>query len=276
MELTPSQSPLAKLTDPVSRQGYGSLDASRTQVAAASQEQHLEMELVTAEGDRVTFSLESQSHALAVRYAEMHAVTGRVSLSKGELFASEQEQSISLTVEGDLNEQEKKDLRKVLKTLKKMMDHFVNDRLKPMLAKAKQLGNLETVAGLEVEMSYSRQVLVAEQAQINTTYNQLGALEQPSPIQPPADRPPQDQDNWQAVLQEAETLTDTMAEQMKQVLAFVEQMQESIRDMFDRFRDQVAAYDPAEPAGPDLISKMREELMAKALAQEVQSPQNDD
>jgi hypothetical protein len=34
--------------------------------------------------------------------------------------------------------------------------------------------------------------------------------------------------------------------------------------MFDRFRDRVAAWDPSEPAGPDLIGKMYEDLMAKA------------
>jgi hypothetical protein len=262
------------LTDPASRQECASLDASRTQVAAASQEQHLEMELVTVEGDRVTLSLESMSYALAVRCAETHAGTGRVSLSKGELFASEQEQSVSLTVEGDLNEQEKKDLRKGLKTLKKMMGHFVNCRLKPMLIKANQLGKLETVADLEVEMSYSRQVLLAGQTQINTTYNQQGALGQPAPVQLPAAGPPQPEDNWRTVLQEAEALTDAMAEQMKLVLAFIEPMQESIRDIFGRFRDQVAADCPAG-AGPDLISKMCEDLLAKTLAQKVQPQQND-
>jgi DNA topoisomerase IA len=36
--------------------------------------------------------------------------------------------------------------------------------------------------------------------------------------------------------------------------------QEGIRDMFDRFHHQVTAWNPAEPAGPDLISKMHAEL----------------
>ena len=275
MELTPYQSTQLVSNDPASRQGYTTLDGSGARVAAASQEQHLEMELVTAEGDRVTLSLESQSRALAVNYAGMHAEPGQVSLTEGALFASGQERSMTVTVEGDLNTQEKKDLRKVLKTLKKMMAHFVNDRLKPIMANAKQLGKLETVAGLEVEMSYSRQVLVAEQTRISATYNQQGALEQPAPSEPPAQRPLRPEDNWPALQREAEALTDAMAERMKQVQAFIEQLQEKIRAMFDDFREQVAAWNASEPAGPDLIEQMHADLMAKALAQEIQPQDNE-
>ncbi len=264
MELAPCQNVQTPLNDPAFRQEYASLDASRTRVAAASQEQHLEMELVTAEGDRVTLSLESQSRALTVDYADMHAGPGHVSRTEGALFAGEEEQSMTLTVEGDLNAQEKRDLHKLIKTLKKMMAHFVNDRLKPMLANARQLGRLETVAGLEVEMSYSRQVLVAEQTRISTTYNQQGALERP------AERPLRPEDNWPALQREAEVLTDAMAEQVKQVRSSIEEMHERVRDMFDQFRDQVAAWNPADPSGPDLINTMHEELMANVLAWDIQ------
>ena len=120
MDLTPYQSTLPMMNDPASRQGYASRDVSHTQAASATQKQRLEMELVTAEGDRVTLSLESQSHVLAVSYAEMHSMPCQVSFSKSELFASDQERSVTLTVDGDLNEQEQKDLHNVLKTLKKM------------------------------------------------------------------------------------------------------------------------------------------------------------
>jgi hypothetical protein len=275
MELAPYQNVQTPLNDPASGQGYATLDASRSRVAATSQEQHLEMELITAEGDRVTLSLESQSRALAVTYADMHAEPGRTAFSKGELFVGEEERSMTVTVEGDLNAQEKKDLGKVLKTLKKMMAHFVNDRLKPMLAKAKQLGKLETVAGLEVEMSYSRQVLVAEQTRVGTTYNQQGALESPVPTGPPAEPPSRPVDNRPAMQQEAEALTDAMAERMQQVQAFIEQMQGKIRAMFDAFREQVAAWNPDDPSGPDLIEQMHEDLMAKALAREIQPQDNE-
>ncbi|MEJ2038693.1 MAG: hypothetical protein P8X55_07125 [Desulfosarcinaceae bacterium] len=73
MELTPYQGVQPPLNDPFPGQGDTTLDASRTRVAATSSNQRLEMELVTAEGDRVTLSLESQSRSLAVSYAELHA-----------------------------------------------------------------------------------------------------------------------------------------------------------------------------------------------------------
>jgi hypothetical protein len=124
MELTPYQSTLPMAGNCASEYGCATLEASITQVAAACREQRLEMELVTAEGDRVTLSLESRSRALAVGYAELQAGSGSISLNQGGLFAGEQERSMNLTVEGDLNEQEKKDLRSVFKALKNMMGHF--------------------------------------------------------------------------------------------------------------------------------------------------------
>jgi hypothetical protein len=268
MELTPSQRTFPTSIDSSTRQECASLYASRTQVTAASQEQQLEMELVTAEGDRVTLSLESKSSTLSVSYAEMHAGTRQVSLSEGERFASEQEQFMFLTVEGDLNEQEKKDLRNVLKTLKKMMGHFVSDRLKPMLTKAKQLDDLETVDGLAIEMNYSRQILVTEQSQITTTYNELGTVETLSRGRSSIERLLRPEDNWQVMLQEAEALTNAMAEQLKHVRTFIEPMQESIRDMFDRLSDQAAAWNPAVSAGPELIRTMHKDLMAHPLLQD--------
>jgi dimeric dUTPase (all-alpha-NTP-PPase superfamily) len=263
MELTPYQSAQPMENNCASGRGCAGLDASRVQMAAACREQYLDMELVTAEGDRVTLSLESRSSALAVSYTEMYTGPGRVALTQGDLFAGGQERFMNVTVEGDLNEQEKKDLRSVFKALEKMMGHFVSDRLKPMMAKASQLGNLETVAGLDVEMSYSRKVLLAEQTRITATYNPQGALVQPVRLQPPADSPHQSEDNWQAVHKEAEALTDAMAEQMNQVRAFIYQLQESVRDMFDQFRQGVAALNPAEPAAPDLVGNMYERLMTK-------------
>jgi hypothetical protein len=101
-------------------------------------------------------------------------------------------------------------------------------------------------------------------------------LEPRAPGHPPTERPPQPDDNWQAIHRQAEDLTNAMAEQLKQVREFIEQMQDTICDMFDRFRDQAAAWNFAEPAGPDLISKMHEDLMAHALLQKVQPKQNGD
>ncbi|MEJ2038692.1 MAG: hypothetical protein P8X55_07120 [Desulfosarcinaceae bacterium] len=125
-------------------------------------------------------------------------------------------------------------------------------------------------------MSYSRQVLVAEQTRINTTYNQQGAIEQTGPQdQPQAVQAPLAGENWQALEKEADALTDAMAERMKQVQAFIEGMQRNIRDMFDDFRAQAAAWNPARSAAPDLIGRMHEDLMAKVLAGEA-APQQDE
>jgi hypothetical protein len=100
------------------------------------------------------------------------------------------EREIQLTVEGELNRQERREIRKVLKTINKMMAQFVQGKLVPMMNKAKKLGGLETIDSLELSMSYERQVLVAQQNQVSVAYDQYGQSasaptvdEKPAPLQ---------------------------------------------------------------------------------------------
>jgi hypothetical protein len=241
-----------------------STQMTQTQLAAKSETRHLEMNLVTAEGDKVTLSIDSQSMALMAGYQEAGSSSEGSYTRQGYLSARTSERSVALTVEGDLNEQEKKDIRKVIHTLKKMMHQFVNDKIRPMVANARRLGKLETVAGLDVEMSYSRQTLVAEQQQITTTYNKQGQITAPQETSEPAENEP----TWDEVASQADTLTDAMARQMSTVQAFIDRMQGSIRKMFDDFRQQMAALNQDDNTGPALIANMHENLLSKVLEQQ--------
>ena len=233
------------------------------------------MDLVTAEGDKVTLSIDGQSKSLMAGYSESGSNADGTYSRKGFLMASEEERSMTLTVEGDLNEQEMRDIRKVMKTLKRMMNNFVNDRLKPMMANAKRLKNLDTVAGMEVEMSYSRQTLVAQQTKIETTYNQQGALAAPPAAEPAVpmqttEPEAQPQDPFAEAAAQADALTDAMAAQMQTVRDFIDRMQDAVSRLFDDIRGRIEAFDPEEPAGPALIDQMHQDLMAKTLSEQTE------
>lgn len=253
--------------------GQKSVESSKTKVLASSQTRHLEMDLVTAEGDKVTLSLDGRTQSLLAAYQEAGRDEGRTYRNQGYLMSHEQERSMTLTVEGDLNAQEMRDIRKVMKTLKRMMNHFVNDRLKPMMANAKRLQNLETVAGLEVEMRYSRQTLVAERTQIETVYNQQGVLDAPASPErtgPPQavepEKEPQPEQSWDQAASQADALTDAMARQMQTVRDFIDRMQSAVNQLFEDIRGQLEAFDPNQPAGPALIDRMHQNLMTKVLS----------
>jgi hypothetical protein len=161
-------------------QRRGSLQTSSTSLGLVSNTQHLDVNLVTKEGDTVTLSLDSRSAALYAsmtqQSAERQEGHARYASDTTELSMGLYEREMTFTVEGDLNEEELRDVQKVLKTIDRMMNRFVEGRLIPMQAQAARLQGLDTIAGIEANMSYERQAIVIQQKQISATYDQTGGL----------------------------------------------------------------------------------------------------
>jgi len=146
------------------------VQASQAQLAAVSSSQSIDLDLVTEEGDKVTLSIDARASALYASFGEVEMDAERMFGQWSELSAGQYERDISLTVAGDLNRQERREIGKVIKSINRMMHNFIQGKLGPMMANTKKLGRLETVDSLEIKMSYERQVVVAQQSQ----YNQFG------------------------------------------------------------------------------------------------------
>ena len=153
-----------------------SLYASRTQLAAVTSSQSMDLELMTEEGDKVTLSIDAQALAVYAAHGAVVADDDALYGQWGEFSGGAFEREVDFTVEGDLNKQERREIRKVIRTLNRMMNDFVQDRLNPMISKARQLQGLKTIDSLEVEMSYERQVLIAQQAEVAVAYDRTGEV----------------------------------------------------------------------------------------------------
>ena len=80
-----------------------SLEASRTGLALLSNAQHMDFSLVTAEGDKVTLSLDSRAAALIVMNEEVQDDgQGSVSYEKSELTMGLYQRDMTFTVEGQV------------------------------------------------------------------------------------------------------------------------------------------------------------------------------
>lgn len=129
------------------------------------------IEITTAEGDRVSIS---QSAREALSYASYDASgrwqgdgeAGRYRLHTEQQTYSE-EHNFAMTVEGDLSEQEQREIRLVLDSMDGMMTDFLSGNLAGVAEHASEIGGLETIASAEANLSYSRSVSVelSEQAQ---------------------------------------------------------------------------------------------------------------
>lgn len=169
---------------PVSSESYlqtaytpSAVSASQTQLAAISTSRSLDLNLVTEEGDKVTLSMDAQASAIYFDSTSVSmADNGDYRYSRSELAAGSSQYNLSLTIEGDLSEEEQREIRKVIKTLSKMMDRLAAGNVQPDVAVANKLSGLDTIAGLDAHLSYERQVVVARQTETTAVYDRTGEL----------------------------------------------------------------------------------------------------
>lgn len=230
-----------------------SLQAERTAVAAMSSEQHLDVTLVTDEGDKVTLSLDARAAAMYGAYEAMSADGQGFAAAKGEFSAGLYEREMTFTVEGDLSEKEQKDIRKALKTLDQMMHNFVNGDLKPMMAKIGKLQGLESLAGIEANMSYERTVVVARQSQATAVYG---------PASPTTLPVVQSDDSETALAQKTDALGDQMAQVITASQSPADRMLAFVEQLLDDYRKQMAEFDPMGVRMVDRVAgQMRDALL---------------
>lgn len=215
------------------------IQATQTRVAAFSSSRSLDINLVTEEGDKVTLSMEARASAI-------HAAHGAAGMDENEMYArwgelggGQFERDITLTVEGDLSTQERREIRNVMGTINRMMNRFVQGKLSPMMDKVQKLQGLETIDSLEVEMSYENQLLVAQQRRTDVSYDHNGEV---TPLKALAGGPPA----------EAPTRTEarSVAEKMAEAVNTSKAPKDPVRTMVDRmlqaYRDQAFQRDPLE------------------------------
>jgi hypothetical protein len=174
---------------------YNEVLLTRTET---SNQQHKDITLVTEEGDRVTISSSFQRQAVYSTYEgiskySVSATSENLDMEKNELawfegeqFEYENDGSFSISVDGDLNKQELKSIRKVVKTIDKIMtDILYGKHIPDGLAKAIEMNNLSSIASLEANYQYDKTMLVEQTAiQEAVTYSMNGLAE---PVASPTD-----------------------------------------------------------------------------------------
>jgi len=132
-----------------------------------STETHTDLSVVTASGDRVTLSAESLVRA---SYADLnyHSTDQRYRL---DLHATASEvqahNSIQVSVQGQLDQQEEADLQRLVGKLEKVVKNFLGGDIEGALSKALKLGDLGTVASFQLNVQESEQIAITQEQQIS-------------------------------------------------------------------------------------------------------------
>jgi DnaJ-domain-containing protein 1 len=264
----------------ISKPTSQAVQVANAQVTLASTSQNMVLSLTTNEGDKISLSLAARTQSDYLNYLETGQEKQGDYAHQLQMFSTASEQDFTMTVEGDLNEQERKDIGAVLKTIDKMMANFVQGRLEPMVAKANKLSQLDTISSLSLEMSYTREVMVAQQIEVQRVPDPLGTYDSQGQLTdtPPAiARPlPESTQLRSQVTAEANDLSTVMAKQLAQVREFSDRLHGAVKQIFDKYRQRIEKLNPDNVSGTALIDRMHKDLLSKMLKEHIAQTQGED
>jgi len=134
-----------------------------------SQKQSADVTIVTPEGDKVVFSSSSQFQATYVTYDSFAHTKGEFTLFQGKSFDLNINRELIISVDGDLNKQELKDIKKALRTIGKIMRDFLSGDIGHAVAKALKIGKLESILSLEASLQFEQNISLEQELVTETT-----------------------------------------------------------------------------------------------------------
>ena len=117
-----------------------------------------EISLTTAQGDRVTLS-RAYENVQTMGYTSSVSDSGREqSLTRSGFQVG----SFSLSIQGDLNDEELADIKDLIKDLSKVANHFYSGRMDTAVDQAMKIGDTGTITEFSANFNYSATVAVSQ------------------------------------------------------------------------------------------------------------------
>jgi len=122
------------------------------------------LSVTTAEGDPITLSADLESDFRAVNYTSRTEGDGQAVDVRAKYAEYSRKQEFGVTVEGDLNEQEVKDLEKLFRKVANIFKQYVRGQDEEALAKtaklAERFGHLSSLSSLDLSVDVERSVTI--------------------------------------------------------------------------------------------------------------------
>lgn len=154
---------------------YESAQIEKTAIAG---EQSTDIVIQTADGDKLTLSSEVKFESSAITYEELGRTSTSYSRLQGRMLSAGASGKFELTVEGTLDEQEKKEIKEVLMNLFKMLKDFIAG--KANIEETNKFAHLTTISAVKAEFDINAGMETAAQSYANTVAQT--PLEQKPPV----------------------------------------------------------------------------------------------
>ena len=182
---------------------YQSAQIAKTAIVG---EQSADIEIQTADGDKVTLSSDITFESSAVTYEELGRTKASCNKSQGQIISANATSKLELTVEGTLDAQEKKEIKEVLMNLFKMVKDFITGNGDTQ--ETHNFANLTTISEVKAEFDISANITMAAQSSANHV-TQIPSEDKPVMREIETANPP-------AVSARVDRLTDRMIQFVKE------------------------------------------------------------
>jgi hypothetical protein len=258
--------------------GYGAADgrscnAARVSQTAVAGEQSADITIMTDQNDRVTLSFDAGFQSSYTTYSGLAANNNGYAEIEGRHLAFDISLEQSISVEGDLNEQEVKDIKKVLQRLGRIMQQFLTGSLDDVAQKAgKLLKNMATIDRVDARVEFSKSAMVLDKQYVEATA--LSPREPEYKIQP-LPLPPEFSSEFKPIHE----LTDGMVDLVERSQVHPAKMMRGVAGLFHHLFGDIARGGPlnvdkmnlARLIQSDFIEKLKE-LFAPVVKGSVSSP----
>jgi hypothetical protein len=117
--------------------------------------------VVTAEGDKVTISQKSEAHLAYGTYNFLGQSDGQTISLLEKSVEFDHRSRLQVSVEGDLSQEERADLDKLVKKIDKVVRKFLQGDVEGALAKALKINNLGSLSSVDLAVNHTESLTVA-------------------------------------------------------------------------------------------------------------------
>lgn len=143
--------------------GQEALSATELSRVSVMDQKSVEIKLMTAEGDRITLSVNALFEESYTGYNSRGYMNGMVTGTRMETFSSFSDRWMSITLEGDLNEEELVDIQRVLAKVESLASDFFRGEIDEAVAKAIQFDDMGSVVNLKANLEYTYSMSIEQQ-----------------------------------------------------------------------------------------------------------------
>jgi hypothetical protein len=249
--------------------------SSNLQLAAASSERSADILITTADSDTVKLSIDSRIQAVALTYDEKARTGSGYSQTHGELVGIDVDRQVELSVKGDFDGQERKEIKQVLKAIFKMVKNFLSGKFGNGADHARKFDDLETIANVSAKFeardtaAYVSQSAAEEITRVQAAPSGIEPLpsgegrDRPPEINPALYAKPIQADNTRPAITPVEDLADKMTAVVKESGVDPAKIQKPVDDMFGRLMNRFLREGPFSFRKMRRLSGLMEEFSRK-------------